>query len=292
MHSMNIVFRADLSEFTTRKALFWIISNPPFGGGLVSTADPLRWQLTVSYDPATESEPDFTEERCRGLVRTAVGQADLPVEIENVASWEQGVGVAARYRAGRIFLAGDSAHTWPPAGALGANTGVQDAHNLAWKLAFVLKGWACADLLDSYESERRPIATTLAPAIVRHQQARMSGAAEPEDQLDPKESLVSQHYPTASRAPHLWLDRDGERIGVHDLFHDTFVLLSQSDGWDVAAQDLPVRVYRVGTDLIDLESQRNARYGDATVLVRPDGYIAWRSSDPASANALKAALPR
>jgi 2-polyprenyl-6-methoxyphenol hydroxylase-like FAD-dependent oxidoreductase len=65
--------------------------------------------------------------------------------------------VARAYRCNRVFLAGDAAHVWPPTGGLGANTGIQDAHNLAWKLAMVLRGDADEGLLDSYEAERRPV---------------------------------------------------------------------------------------------------------------------------------------
>ncbi len=66
--------------------------------------------------------------------------------------------VAASFRKGRVLLVGDSAHRFPPNGGYGMNSGIQDAHNLAWKLAFVLTGRAGARLLDSYESERRPVA--------------------------------------------------------------------------------------------------------------------------------------
>ncbi|HEX4222728.1 MAG TPA: FAD-dependent monooxygenase [Pseudonocardiaceae bacterium] len=314
MHTMNIVFTADLTELLPKRALFWLIFNPEtgFGGGLVSTAQRNRWQLSVSYDPATESESDFTEDRCRKLVHTALGREDIEVGVEGVAAWEQGVGVAERIRDGRVFLVGDSAHVWPPAGAMGANTGVQDAHNLAWKLAAVVNGWAGPDLLDTYQSERLPVASTLAPLIVRNQQARMSGGAEPADGPDPAAMIFGQQYGTGEvfpavpptvatpgfRAPHLWLDEGGERIGLHDLVNDAFLLISGPDGatWRAAAEKeagLPLRTYLIGTDLIgadlvDAEGwwpQRYALGTDGAVLIRPDGYVAARfeagTDDPA-----------
>jgi len=96
------------------------------------------------------------------------------------------------------------------------------------------------------------------------------------------------------RAPHLWLDRDGVRISVHDLFHDAFVLLTGeagAAGWvDAAARAaggtrVPLRAYRVGpagsgAELVDVEGAWASRYGDGAVLVRPDGYVAWRSAGP------------
>ena len=316
MHTMNIVFTADLTELLPRRALFWLIMNKEtgFGGGLVSTATPGRWQLSVGYDPATESEQDFDAERCAALVHTALGREDIEVGIEGVAAWEQGVGVAQRYRDGRIFLVGDAAHVWPPAGAMGANTGVQDAHNLAWKLAAVTSGWAGPALLDTYEAERLPVANTMAPLIVRHQQARMSGAPEPDDGPSLVAMTFGQHYGTGevfpadppaiatpgARAPHLWLSGQGRRIGLHDLVSDAFVLLTGPDGiaWRAAAdkhQGVPLCAYVIGEDLIDEQHWLPERYAlgtDGAVLIRPDGYVAARfeagTVDPASA--LSAAL--
>ncbi|WP_344430943.1 FAD-dependent monooxygenase [Amycolatopsis minnesotensis] len=294
-HTVNIVFRADLSAFLPRRALFWIIANPAgFHGGLVSTADPRRWQASIAYDPAEESTEDFTDERCARLVRAAVGE-DIDVEIEGVAAWEQAVGVAERYRDGRVFLVGDSAHVWPPAGALGANTGVQDAHNLAWKLAAVVKGEAGDALLDTYDAERRPVAEALAPAIVAHQEARMSGRPEPAALDDRAQALgarygagealgaLAQEVRVGARAPHLWL---GD-VAVHDLCVDGFVLLCDSPEWTDAASAAGVRAHRAE------EAEGWAeRYGSGAALIRPDGYVAWCSSGPASATELTGAVAR
>jgi hypothetical protein len=96
-------------------------------------------------------------ERCIALVRSAIGVPDIPVEIEDVATWRAEAVCADAYRSGRVFLAGDAAHVVPPTGGFGGNTGVQDAANLAWKLAMVVKGEAGEALLDSYEAERRPV---------------------------------------------------------------------------------------------------------------------------------------
>ncbi len=87
-----------------------------------------------------------------------MGTSALDFTIRTLSTWHMSVQVAERYREGRIFLVGDAAHRFPPTGGLGLNTGVQDAHNLAWKLAAVEAGWAPAALLDSYDVERRPVA--------------------------------------------------------------------------------------------------------------------------------------
>ena len=90
---------------------------------------------------------DTSEERCTELVREALGAPDLPVEIENVQRWNACAEWAERFRDGRVFLAGDAAHNMPPTGGFGGNVGVQDGHNLAWKLALVLDGPRAPELL-------------------------------------------------------------------------------------------------------------------------------------------------
>jgi hypothetical protein len=269
-----------------------------------------------------ESSADFTPERCAKAARAIIGR-DLPLEVLDIACWEEAVGVADRFRAGRAFLVGDSAHVWPPAGAMGANAAVQDAHNLAWKLAGVINGWAGDPLLDSYEAERRPAARALADITVRRQEARF-GNRPNENDVDDILCTFGQRYRSSAligadhdsvyggdleqgaapgtRAPHLWLDLYGDRFTVHDLFHDAAVLLTGGAGtaWTKAAAQaaartgVPLRAYRVGTatagaELVDVEGVWGTRYGlgpDGAVLVRPDGYVAWRGSladgDPAA----------
>ena len=117
-----------------------------------------RWGFLVNSLAAYGYKAsDFTAERSAELVRTAAGVPDLDVKILGVVPWTASARVAERYRVGRIFLAGDAAHEMPPTGGFGMNTGVQDVHNLAWKLACVLRGAASPRLLDSYHDERQPL---------------------------------------------------------------------------------------------------------------------------------------
>ena len=92
------------------------------------------------------------------LVRAGVGQPDLPVRIDGYSRWRATADVAQKFRDGRVFIIGDAAHLMPPNGGFGGNTGIHDAHNLAWKLAQVIHGQAHERLLESYDSERRPVA--------------------------------------------------------------------------------------------------------------------------------------
>ncbi len=112
----------------------------------------------------------------RELVREALGPgaAGVPFDVVAATPWKMRVEVADAYRAGNAFLAGDAAHRFPPTGGLGLNSGLQDAHNLAWKLAAVVAGEAADPLLDTYERERQPVARRNADQSLANVQALAS----------------------------------------------------------------------------------------------------------------------
>jgi 2,4-dichlorophenol 6-monooxygenase len=155
---LGIYFHADLSGIITdnRNALYWLY-NPDVQGVIISLDGDRRWHLLFAYDPDRESAEDYPPERCQALVRGLIGRDDVGIDIRSVLPWRMRAAVAQRFRSGRIFLAGDAAHTMPPTGGMGMNTGIGDAHNLAWKLHAVLGGTAGPELLDTYEAERLPV---------------------------------------------------------------------------------------------------------------------------------------
>lgn len=156
---LMIHFEADLRAVVGEHpgVLYWI-SDPSCSGVLVAHDIDREWVFMHAWDPDNEDVNDYDEERCLALVRRTMTDSGVPITIRTVAPWLMTSKLADRYRDGRIFLVGDAAHRFPPTGGLGLNTGVQDAHNLAWKIAAVEKGWAAPALLDTYESERRPVA--------------------------------------------------------------------------------------------------------------------------------------
>jgi hypothetical protein len=287
--------------------------------------------LPEAANPAS----DVREEHLVALVRAGAGVPDLPVQIDGVARWRATSDVAQRFAEGRVFLAGDAAHLMPPNGGFGGNTGVHDGHNLAWKLAFVLEGLAGPRLLDTYDEERRPVGRfTVEQAYTRYvtRSATYLGAKDYEPQVDdfhielgylyrsgaivdPDGPAEGHEDPRAStgrpgsRAPHLWLERAGRPVSTIDLFGGSFVVLTGPDGaaWEEAGRaaagslpglDLPVHVVG-GEGLRDPEARFATAYGlsaSGAVLVRPDGFVAWRSpalpGDPAAslAGALRAVL--
>ena len=111
----------------------------------------------MSRPDALDVARGIDRDRAVAFVRSATGMPDANVVIEDIATWRAVAEVAERFQDGRVFLAGDAAHVMPPMGGFGGNTGVQDAHNLAWKLALVLKGLAGPGLLATYDAERQPV---------------------------------------------------------------------------------------------------------------------------------------
>ncbi|MDF3299896.1 FAD-dependent monooxygenase [Streptomyces tropicalis] len=322
---MNVVFHADLDPYVAGRTFFLcFVSNDRVKGvlGKLGGDGSDRWVLAPSLPPDRQHE-EFGAEDCVELVRAAVGVPDLPVRIESATGWEIAARVADGFRSGRVLLAGDCAHVMPPTGGFGGNMGIQDAHNLAWKLALVLRGAADPALLDSYEQERAPVAEfTVDQGVIRYlQRSGLDAAAAARHR--PESTVLFGHVyrsgavlaeagpddgapvedPTApsgrpgTRAPHLPVVRSGKEVPLHDLFDGGFWLLAGPDGagWEAACAEpsLPVAVacHRVGAEEPAVTAERFlARYGvgaSGAVLVRPDGFVAWRApalpGDPAAA---------
>ncbi len=158
----NVWLEADLAAYTAHRpgTLYWMCqpgNDYWVGSGTficVRTWD--EWVILFMYDP-TEGEPDLSEAAVTARAHTLIGDPEVDVRIKGVSLWQINHVVASEYRRGRVFLAGDAAHRHPPANGLGTNTSIQDAYNLAWKLAEVLAGRAGESLLDTYHDERRPV---------------------------------------------------------------------------------------------------------------------------------------
>lgn len=158
---IGIYFEADLWKFVeTRPYLLWWIFNAQTCGVLIALDGRRRWTYNFAFDPEKHHAEEFSTERCESIVRAAIGTNEVPITIRSILPWRMQARIADRFGNGRIFLAGDAVHPLPPTGGQGMNTGIGDVHNLAWKLALVLRGRAPAALLDSYEAERRPVAQT------------------------------------------------------------------------------------------------------------------------------------
>ena len=161
---ISVHFEADLSQWIPddRVLLNWLKPMHRQGVSVIVPMGPDKWGRNspewslglprMPFDPLS-----FSDEEAADEVRKILGVADLPIKVRCVSEWVVEGVLAERYRVGRVFLAGDAAHRHPPTTGLGLNTGIQDAHNLAWKLALATKGNAGDKLLDTYEAERRPV---------------------------------------------------------------------------------------------------------------------------------------
>jgi len=162
--SMNITFKADISARVAHRpsVLYWVIqpgSNVGgIGAGLVRMVRPWNeWLIVWGYD-IDEPAPVVDEAAAIQIVRNLLGMPDLEVEITGTSLWGNNEMYATHLQRGRVFCAGDAVHRHPPSNGLGSNTSVQDAYNLVWKLAAVLRGYADPVLLETYSAERAPVA--------------------------------------------------------------------------------------------------------------------------------------
>jgi 2-polyprenyl-6-methoxyphenol hydroxylase-like FAD-dependent oxidoreductase len=157
----NEYWRGDLSRVPAARntGAFFITPKDPASrpSTILNTNGRDRWLSLFAITP-DEKYDERSDADVIQFIRKQTGIPDLAVELINHTTWRMTRQVASEFRRGPVFLAGDAAHRFPPTGGFGLNSGVQDAHNLAWKIAFVLRGWASERLLDSYSVERKPVA--------------------------------------------------------------------------------------------------------------------------------------
>jgi putative polyketide hydroxylase len=287
---VSVTFRADLTQWLPRTpSAINAVGTGAEAGLFVPTSADDRWVYARQWYPESgDTLADWTPERTVAVLRTATGLPELRPDILGVLPFVMGGHVATAFRAGRGFLVGDAAHRTTPVGGTGMNTAIHAAHNLGWKLAWVLRGWADPALLDSYESERRPIGTENVLRSLRRG---------PGPEGDGLAWDVGVRYTSAvldpgagHRAPHSWVRYRGSRTSTLDLFDGRLTLLTGRWGqpWRHAATELavggtPITVLGVDRDLQDEDGTFARRYalGDnGAALVRPDGYLVWQASEP------------
>jgi putative polyketide hydroxylase len=315
-NSITIYFRADVAQYVgdRTEAVFYVFNDTMRGFFRLDRGCQTGFLVVntagdVSLPEATNVAEGITRERAEELLRASIGVPDIDVEVLDIAPWQAIADVATTFQHGRVLLAGDAAHTMPPNGGFGGNTGVQDAFNLAWKIAHVLDGRAGAELVDTYSVERQPVGRlTIEQAYTRYvlrtapylgtdhiqpivddlsleighryrSSAVVHDGSVDDDGLayvDPRESRALP----GTRAPHLWLEPS---LSTLDLFRRNLTLLSAApldapEGVDVHVIDHPEFPEAYGID------------PSGAVLVRPDGYVAWRVREAASTAAIKDAV--
>ncbi len=282
----SVLFKAPLESYLEKGVHQFEIDQPDLQAFLTTYGDG-RWVLMFKDDLERD------EAALRLAINKAIGKDDVPIEIITSGRWDLTALVATRFSKGRVFLAGDAAHTLPPTrGGYGANTGIHDAHNLAWKLKDVLTGRSDPSLLDTYDAERRPAAwTRLEQTFVRPDYAKHArGFANCVAILDEAGIELGQLYRTlatdpalpeakrpdewrgepGTRAPHVKLEDGSSTL---DWFGRGWVLVAANDAWRAEPGVVIVRVPESVREAFGLTSTGAA-------LIRPDGYIAWRKNAP------------
>jgi putative polyketide hydroxylase len=316
---LNIYFEAPLGDqVRDREFSIGLIERPGITGMLTAINNSDKWVFHLHYDAAREKPEDYPTERLESILCEVIAMPEVPVRIISMLPWKPTVNVVTHMQHGRIFIAGDAAHQMTPYGGKGAATGVQDVHNLAWKLALVLQHKAHPSLLSTYSPERQPVGL---------ENAQLSGEMANEKGLLNADSLMKQRqnatpeeaftwmirmvgipdycYASAAiagtppvatpdiikaggqpgtRVPHQWLDDNGTRISTIDLAVTHFILLTDAAGqhWQEAASKMEARFgIPLPVKMITDEAWIAAAHVEtgAALLIRPDGFIAWRSTD-------------
>ncbi|MBV4396594.1 FAD-dependent monooxygenase [Advenella alkanexedens] len=353
------LFEADLSQYTAHRPsiLYWICSPQAafgeIGFGLLRAIKPWnQWIAGWGFD-INQGEPELSDEEVTEKIRILVGDPELKIKILNKSTWYVNQAYAPHYDKGRVFCAGDAVHRHPPSSGLGLNTCVQDAFNLAWKFAYVLKGHAGHELLDSFSLERAPVGKQI---VARANQSRLDYAAlqkifriegeenpieagianfrspsqkgakarlaaqqalqlkqtefnaqgvemnqryesqavinepDPETWARDKELYLQATTRPGAKIPHAWLiDRKGYKKSTLDIVgKGYFTLLTGLSGhvWTEAAQQLELPFLRIITiGSLDYQDpycewqQRREINENGVLLIRPDGFVAWRQMD-------------
>ena len=307
-----IHFTADLSSLTREcpGVLYWLCDQG-MGGTLISHGGDNEWVYMHPVD--ANFVIDQTHHEFEAMVRSVLIDTPVNIKILKTSSWTMTSQIAERYRDGRVFLVGDAAHRFPPSGGMGLNSGVQDAHNLAWKLHEVITGQAPDSLLDTYDPERRPVAQRNAQAslenafkmievfealskldqegltdAINNQQThfdmfglQMGFRYELEGSTTPiaplSDDVIRNYTPSAEpgcRLPHGWLTRNDQRISSLDL-----VGLTEATVIAGPSAKPNVDCLQVGREFDDPDNWWGKVLGladDAYITVRPDQHITSR----------------
>lgn len=305
-HMLNVLFRADLP---TPPFSMTFLRNEKASGILLKAGEG-RWVFHIP-----NGDPDTPAEQLKQQIRDATGVAEAEPEIISRLPWSGIALVAERFRSGKVFLVGDAAHVVPQVGGFGLNMGIADGHNLAWKLA--AGGEA---LLDTYEAERRAVALfTMEQVVIRGANRDLhwdNGPSRAADRaavgmagfmipyvgyrydsaavIDPEplsdmENLVLDGAP-GSRLPHRWLPDGRSTLDLVDGF--TLLTGTEAGHWLDAARELGITAHAVQG-----WAEAATIKEDGAVLVRPDGFVGWRTATtraegPTAAKQLRDVLDR
>jgi 2-polyprenyl-6-methoxyphenol hydroxylase-like FAD-dependent oxidoreductase len=255
----SAVFRAPLWELLgDRRYGIYDIAHPEAAGVMLPAGPGDRWLYGTVWQPGERDGGELTEQRFAELIRLAAGVPDLQPQIERTGLFTFAAQLAERFRQGNAFLIGDAAHRVTPRGGTGMNTAIQDGYDLGWKLGWVLNGWADGSLLDSYESERRPVA-----------QHNVERSADPFGSRRNPQGEV--HADLGGRIPHVRVPQADGLVSTLDMLGPGYTLFTATADAPVhepGAAGAPVAVRRVDP----VVARALGVPGGGALMVRPDGY--------------------
>jgi putative polyketide hydroxylase len=305
---INVLLDADLAQLVDgRQSVGYMVGAN--GCSLMAVDNQRRWLLNV---PLRDDE-SYDDAGLLTLARDAIGRDDLDITVISAVRWSPTAMLADRYRVGRVLLAGDAAHVAPPAGATGMNTGIQDAHNLAWKLTAVLNGQSVPDLLDTYEAERRPIAARTvavaadaqraATAALRQGSSAAHSGGRPPANLgltlgytyssaavidadegpapDYRDDVVISTGRPGERTPHMLAHFGHGNTPISGLVGPGWALVggAMSTRWIGALSLVPLISVMPPMDPDGLFEQTFGVSASGVVLIRPDNVVCWRQAE-------------
>lgn len=314
--AISVLFRSSLIRSRTQsESAFIYIDNPDTVGTVVLAPVDADGRVAMLGRPPILDRLAIDQVDWQGQIRLAAGDPSLDVEIIDYRTWEVGAWVANEYQRGRVFLAGDAAHAMPPYGGFNQNTGIQDVHNLAWKLAAVIHGWAAPALLDTYGLERRPVAMFNRDEAIQNFRSHVGaehkgprtfraenfrhlgldigyryseGAIVPEAGQTFEPWPVTTYTPSAApgeRMPHVWLD-ETHSASTLDSLGPGITVFAAAGSLSGEAVKRAAAERQVPLTTVNLPTSALPVYGidaQGAVLVRPDGHVLARMAGVDSA---------
>lgn len=238
-----------------------LITHADARGVFVSRGSGDRWGFAREWRQGQPRLVDMPQAQLLELITTAIGAPSVRVRLERTSVFSFAAQIAERYRVGAAFLVGDAAHRMTPRGGTGMNTAIQDAFDLGWKLAWVLRGWAPPTLLDTYERERRPVGVHNV-----QRSARPDGAKESADAALP--------WDLNGRVAHRWIREGSRRVSTLDLIGEGLTVFAsdREPRWEAALKSHASAVPVVVHSLDDQTAEAVGITTGGALLLRPDGH--------------------